>query len=194
MTKQEKTDNNLSSMIYEDYKNREDNLKQLFKGYSNNNQMPEEVFVEKFLPYFAGYFNNQANELLVHWWTVAGNLFKEVDLIDSLGNVLKVVPPLIDRNVLSSEPVNKAGILPIDAVIDNIRNTGTNLPVVAASKEYAELQARYSRKLANKASPELQKRWIDFLKSYNIEPITGIEEKNKTNTTISDMLDMDYGD
>ena len=181
-------------MIYEDYKNREDNLKQLFKGYSNNNQMPEEVFVEKFLPYFAGYFNNQANELLVHWWTVAGNLFKEVDLIDSLGNVLKVVPPLIDRNVLSSEPVNKAGILPIDAVIDNIRNTGTNLPVVAASKEYAELQARYSRKLANKASPELQKRWIDFLKSYNIEPITGIEEKNKTNTTISDMLDMDYGD
>ena len=60
MTKQEKTDNNLSSMIYEDYKNREDNLKQLFKGYSNNNQMPEEVFVEKFLPYFAGYFNNQA--------------------------------------------------------------------------------------------------------------------------------------
>ena len=194
MTKQEKTDNNLSSMIYEDYKNREDNLKQLFKGYSNNNQMPEEVFVEKFLPYFAGYFNNQANELVVNWWAVAGNLFKEVDLIDSLGNVLKVVPPLIDRNVLSSEPVNKAGILPIDAVIDNIRNTGTNLPVVAASKEYAELQARYSRKLANKASPELQKRWIDFLKSYNIEPITGIEEKNKTNTNISEMLDMDYGD
>ena len=194
MTKQEKTDNNLSSMIYEDYKNREDNLKQLFKGYSNNNQMPEEVFVEKFLPYFAGYFNNQANELVVNWWAVAGNLFKEVDLIDSLGNVLKVVPPLIDRNVLSSEPVNKAGILPIDAVIDNIRNTGTNLPVVAASKEYAELQARYSKKLANKASPELQKRWIDFLKSYNIEPITGIEEKNKTNTNISEMLDMDYGD
>lgn len=55
--------------------------------------LPESIFKEEFLPYFAGQkdIRDQPN-VLEQWMTVAGNAFAEVNLIDQSGKVTAIVP------------------------------------------------------------------------------------------------------
>ena len=66
-------------------------------------KLPERIFVNVFLPLFAG------DEKLLyeakiypHWINVAGNPYRPVDVIDVRGNVLFRVPPVLDRTRVST--------------------------------------------------------------------------------------------
>lgn len=67
-------------------------------------RLPEDIFVNWFLPLFAGEVTepNDKRQRLVQWLEVAGNPFKEVRIIlpSNHSHVLFHVPPLYDRSVV----------------------------------------------------------------------------------------------
>ena len=68
-------------------------------------RVPERVFQQVFLPMFAGdeelVYPEQAT--LVNWTRIAGSPYHSVNVIDSIGNVLFVVPPIYDRSAVNPE-------------------------------------------------------------------------------------------
>lgn len=62
------------------------------------NQLPVEIFEQVFLNYFRNINNNQEGDhLLKKWLEISGGYYNEVDLIDSYGNIVLVVPALTPK-------------------------------------------------------------------------------------------------
>jgi len=68
-------------------------------------RLQERIFVNVFLPLFAGDENRIYNATFETWISFAGSAYTNVDVIDVGGNVLFTVPPLFDRAVIN--PVNE---------------------------------------------------------------------------------------
>lgn len=67
-----------------------------------NAQLPEAIFYNSFLPYFAGKIPpEQSKDMTAQWIAIAGNPTREVDLIDNKGNVTVTVPAIYDTHSLS---------------------------------------------------------------------------------------------
>ncbi len=66
------------------------------------NKLPEEVFVKAFLPYFSGIVPmDNTSAVKANWIGIAGTPMSPVDVIDSTGNVIFTVPPLLDTSVIN---------------------------------------------------------------------------------------------
>lgn len=65
-------------------------------------RLPENIFVDYFLPYFSGNLPiNKTSKVLTDWISVAGSAVAEVDIIDREANVLFTVPPIMDTTVIN---------------------------------------------------------------------------------------------
>lgn len=63
-------------------------------------RLPENIFVEVFLPFFAG-TGNPHNATVDLWNTISNGPFNSVDIVNPTGEVLFVVPALHDRDAIS---------------------------------------------------------------------------------------------
>lgn len=79
-------------------------------------KLPEDIFVNYFLPYFvhreAGYPNEE--KIVQDWISVAGGPYNEVDIIDTVGKPIFTVPSLM--NTSSFNPNNESEIKYADLV------------------------------------------------------------------------------
>lgn len=76
-----------------------------------NAKLPETIFKEYFLPYFAGkVIPNERDDRAAQWIGIAGNPTREVDLIDNSGKVVLTVPSLFDTHSLN--PLRPADRIP----------------------------------------------------------------------------------
>lgn len=79
-------------------------------------RLPEDIFVNYFLPYFtnreAGYPNEE--KLVNDWISVAGGPYNEVDILDGVGKPIFTVPSLM--NTSSFNPQNESNIKYADLV------------------------------------------------------------------------------
>jgi hypothetical protein len=67
-------------------------------------QLPENLFVSEFLPYFCGEMPiGENNELYLQWIAIAGSPMREVSIIDLNGDFLFNVPPLFDTSLINIE-------------------------------------------------------------------------------------------
>lgn len=72
-----------------------------------NEQIPENVFVDNFLPFFAGKVQDNADlKIMTNWIGVAGSPMNEVDVVDASGKVIFTVPPIYSTNFLSTSARN----------------------------------------------------------------------------------------
>jgi len=70
-------------------------------------RISERIFVNVFLPFFAGDPDPVYKIGIQHWINTAGSVFSSVAVIDSSGGVLFTVPPLCDRSAV--QPVSRDG-------------------------------------------------------------------------------------
>ena len=72
------------------------------------NQLPVEIFEQVFLNYFRNINNNQEGDhLLKKWLEISGGYYNEVDLIDSYGNIVLVVPALTPKPEVNIADLSK---------------------------------------------------------------------------------------
>lgn len=81
-------------------------------------RFPERYFVGIFLPYFAGDAQPAYPQADMGMWIsrVAGSPFAEVDIVNEQGEVIYVIPPMLDRAALDSRPAGDRSV-PLEHVI-----------------------------------------------------------------------------
>lgn len=62
-------------------------------------ELPESIFVEHFLSWFAGEIKDESGDLRRQWIAVAKDEFSEVQIINQKREGIIVIPPLCNRNI-----------------------------------------------------------------------------------------------
>lgn len=148
---------------------------------ANKAHLPEVVFQQHFLPFFAGELDTPAlkdRDVITDWISIAGTPMSEVDIVDEAGATLFTVPPIFDSNII--EHVNrKAGNSLRDIMAEyEIRKTG--IPAQANNFLNAAL-AEKSREMTSDTRhlSVTTARWNEIMKRYNKDSVDGTGASTK---------------
>lgn len=144
----------------------------------------EDIFVNVFLPFFAGE-ENIYKVGLGNWVTVAtnggslpGGQFREVDVIDDKGKVLFTVPPIYDRNALN--PVKLSDRIALPQLMEQAEQLGSIKPALQTKMKNQIFEALLNKMRAgNNNAREYLLKWNDIFTRYDREGIFQ-EEKNSS--------------
>lgn len=133
-----------------------------------NNVLPEHIFTQYFLPYFAGRVPiTKKTTVMADWISIAGSPVAEVDIIDGSNNVMFTVPSLFDTRIIN--PSRSEDEKTLGQIFDLYSLKSNNLPVVAS---------RYLRDALYEKTEDLTEelsikdtRWDDILTRYDMQPI-----------------------
>lgn len=153
-----------------------------------HSKLPEDIFVNYFLPYFAGQKSVKQieNHIFSQWVGVAGSPTSEVDIIDSANRVLYSVPALFDTNIFQIATRDKGNsIADIMSEYDLKNNV---LPVVAN---------RYLNETLNRKFDEIKQdprqngdqRWNQIFQRYNIQTV---DSPNGKEQNVDPSNDLEY--
>lgn len=134
-------------------------------------RMLERNFVLVYLPLFAGDPPEQQHygANIRGWTNYAGGAYKEVDIVDSAGNVLYVVPPMFEREAVQA--VTEEGGRGIASIVANTQQLAGLSPRQAAAYLESELT---KKALIMKVPVSVLKNvqtWNDIFKRYGRKPM-----------------------
>ena len=131
-----------------------------------NNVLPENLFVQYFLPYFSGKLPiTRETTVMVDWVSIAGSPAAEVDVTGQQNQVLFTVPSLFDTNIVN--PSRKDDSESISHIYDQYSLKNNNIPIVA-TRYLAQAMDSRSDELINDVTQK-DTRWDDILTRYGIE-------------------------
>lgn len=146
----------------------------------SNGRLPEELFVNYFLPYFSGAKSiSENNDIIKTWISIAGNPTAEVAILDKNMNVLFKVPPLFDTGILKTIDTNSRKL---STIYHNYSIRKNNMPMTAENFLESAMEEKNKSLISNVVNHKYQKQWQDIFDRYNI---------NKKTTTTKDIDDLD---
>lgn len=148
-----------------------------------NARLDEYRFKEVFLPLFDGTPADQRKYPVEpgNWATVAGNVYREVDVIDEQGNVLFTVPPLVDRTAIN--PIDpRAGFGGVMDMVVTMQQLQRNSPKQAK----AYLDAKFAERAGAMFKPDniikYLRTWNAIFTRYGRPPILELPDEPGTTT------------
>jgi len=177
---------NVSDLAFQDLNRRIANLKKGFNEHviAEINNVPERIFVAHFLPWFSGQVTDTDNSLRSSWVTIAGNEFFEVKVIDDMGQVLFVVPPLVDRDIF---PV---AISRNDKVADMMTSAGQLAELSPLGAEQRLANQLNGKIQSTKEKGKYDDRWQAIFDRYKLDTSSAQESRGINNG--DDGIDMVY--
>lgn len=157
-----------------------DDILRIAKDIANsdpNARLEEFRFVQIFLPLFDG---TPAEERpfpvdMSNWSTVAGSVYRSVDVVDRQGVVLFTVPPMIDR--VAVRPVNQkegfGGVYDMAVMAQRLQYTS---PRHAKAFMDGQLSARASAMFNPENIFKYLRTWNEIFKRYGRPPILDLDE------------------
>jgi len=148
-----------------------------------NSTLPEGIFKEHFLPYFAGEKAITSDvSVMAEWVGVAGSPMGEVDVIDNNNQVLFTVPSLFDTNVINTVKRTPGKSLP--EIYSQYDLRANNIPVVA-EKFLSDALADKANNITKEANPKATNvdRWSNILSRY------GYKTEQSSNSTSEEHQD-----
>jgi hypothetical protein len=141
--------------------------------------MPERVFVNIWLPFFADEkpLRPELKVDFTHWVNFVGSPYKSVQVVDADGKELFLVPPLFDRSLIN--PTGRQGngsIMDVVAQMKNLALLHPNQGAVFFDKELTR------RALLMKVPPNIMeslKTWNAIFARYGKAPLVDLEEVTK---------------
>ena len=182
--------NPIGDMIWKDLVNRTNSLKQMFAEVETEHihSIPEDIFVNMFLPLFSGELTTNTTELLKQWYTLAGTPYAAVNVIDAKGNVVATVPPIKNRDILpiSSKRDERHSL---ETTFEIAKQKASLSPNLAQNIVINELNNRFLTKVNVNTNNSITEQWTALLKHYgkNLMP----DSKVISNTTIGES-DFEY--
>lgn len=118
----------LQRVIYTDHINRERNLKELFEQsfLPSQRALAEEAFITYFLPWLSGEVQDTDGKILQSWLQVAGDSLTQVMLTDRTGQVVALVPGIVDRSTLEIKTDRRKNVRNILAQAEKIGELAAN--------------------------------------------------------------------
>ncbi len=157
-------------------------------GKQDRRVIPEDLFVNEFLPYFSGQKSfSEGNNVLGNWVTVAGTPFAEVNVIDQSGNTVVTVPGL--TTTLQHKLAERSGT-PLHDIVVQAEVVGSQQQVLGNRYLNNKLDEK-QREIIGTVMPEalvsVKSQWDDIFKHYNVAS----ESKEEFNKTTELPLDED---
>lgn len=154
--------------------------------------LPEHVFVNNFLPFFAGE-SVPDNINLAAWVGIAGNPFKSVRIVTNDNSaILYTVPPLFDRDVIDP---TKAGenASPIQHVMISTEQLSHNSPSMATRYMARELGKRNLLTDPIAQMTKHAKQWNDIFQRYGmLENMIKLSDSGAQQVNESDKIQLTY--
>lgn len=152
---------------------------------SDINSIPEDAFVNVFLPMFAGVQPLEYPVTITNWINLAGNAFKPVHVVDNKRKILFTVPALYDIEAINPLP-NVEGLSPVSHVVETAKQYSHMHPM-QGSRYLNEEMAKRSMIMRNPI--DLSKdigAWNEIFKRYGYPIIEGFQDKEQTTQTLDD--------
>lgn len=151
-------------------------------------RLPEEIFVQIFLPIFCGEKPVDAPEsveMLNNWYGIAGNPYRPVDIVDGRsGEVLFQVPAILNNKAI--DPVKgSSGTKSFRQVIASAQQLGNVSPQMSKNYLDKQLMERDLVSVENSGIEEATKQWIEIFKRYG-KPTGPVTETTKQQTSQGD--------
>lgn len=166
------TQNALVESIHRESKN---TLDVVFNSLVTNSRdtcsvLPEQIFVNYFLPFFTGRNDFVARpNILGEWISIAGSPMNEVAIIDSFNNIMYYVPAVFDTSFINA--AKKTEKPTFGQITDHANLLNNNIPAIsdrflkdALSEKLPDITGNVTVNTVN------EKRWIDIFAKYNISP------------------------
>jgi C1A family cysteine protease len=138
--------------------------------------MPEDLFVNVFLPLFAGDEEKKYKVNFAMWAGQAGSAYKPVNIVDAANKVLFTVPPLFDRNQVT--PVEGDGIR-MSHVIHTTQQYANMHPAQAEAYLNEQLSQRNLVKRVPANILNHLESWNAIFKRYGRPEILAVPEEAK---------------
>jgi hypothetical protein len=131
--------------------------------------LPEEIFKQSFLPYFSGQKPITADDtVMADWIGISGSPVAEVNIIDSAGNVLYTVPPILDTSII--ETAKRALGHSFADIYAKYTMHSNNMPVIGERVFADEIQKKLPTMMKESSQQQTnQDRWRDILVRYSID-------------------------
>lgn len=155
-------------------------------------KLPEHIFVNVFLPFFAGDPEPRFKVDIGIWAGIAGNPFAEVEIIDNKGVGLFRVPPIYDRSVINSESDDRVSIAHIVRSAEQMSNMS---PIAGMNYLREQLAQRSVIGDAGEKVGKHLERWKEIFKRYGREfPTAGTTQAtaDKVEEKAQDQAGEDY--
>lgn len=148
----------------------------------NKAHLPETVFQQHFLPFFAGELDApslKGRDVITDWISIAGTPMSEVDIVGENGETIFTVPPIFDTNII--QHVNrKAGNSLRDIMIEYEMRKG-GVPAQASNFLNEALAAKSSDLVPDTAHAAVTTgRWNEIMKRYNKSSIDNSDAPKQT--------------
>jgi hypothetical protein len=133
-----------------------------------NAVLPEQIFVEYFLPYFSHQIPlTKDDDVIAKWIAIAGSPVGEVDIIGNANNVLFTVPPYMNTNTIN--PVRQNNSISILSHKTRHDMRKINLPQVAEVEFDRALVSKTNEfTVTSETTTTISKRWSDIMARYGL--------------------------
>ena len=156
--------------------------KQEIKG-----RLPEAIFVDYFLPFFASEKPLPNNDTYItNWLKVAGSEYLEVDILDNSGKVLFTVPAMASTNVFN--PHRAEGAMSFSDIVAMAKQFEVQSPVASENYIDSALTDKFKQMYQKKhLLSDKETIWLGIFARYSSKLNTLSNSNSKTPTTnISD--------
>lgn len=133
-------------------------------------EFPEKIFQKEFLPFFAGQKPLEENlNALKNWIAIAGNGFKEVQLVDQAGNPTVVVPGMNSTMGLNASRTN----INLAEEMRQVEIKGSQFPQRGVDHMTQAFEHKKEEILATVPSTmsETEKQWNNVFQHFGLPPI-----------------------
>lgn len=150
-------------------------------------KFPIELFNNYFAPYFFGQIPiNEQSDIFSTWIGIAGSPTSEVDIVDTLGNIVFTVPPLYNTDVIDILRKNSE----LSKVVDNYNNYGNALPAVAMGFVKNNLLPAVTDIIDKDNIADNLTGWAKIAQHYM--PTSQPSEQNKSTISNNEDTDLNY--
>ncbi len=160
----------MANALRKDLERRTASLKSLFQSEitASARNIQEEDFKRLFLPWFAGEQKDTDGQLMQVWLNVAGSPYASVDLVNEMGTVVGVVPPIQDRNVIPIK--SDRGDTSLDYLFMRANNTASLSPKAAVNELAVGLKKRFGNTYDQQSLAGARQKWVELLQHYGKGP------------------------
>ena len=137
---------------------------------NNRIKYPEAKFTHYFAPVFLGFQTPvDGQNVFAAWQSEVGSLHTEVDVVDAAGNVLFVVPPLMDTSSVNLQQAESASPTRFNHINQRFGQDSQNFSEIASRQYYNNIAQKLQNIFSfNRMNPSTLQHWLNIYAYYNV--------------------------
>jgi hypothetical protein len=144
---------------------------------NDRKEIPEEVFVNVFLPFFSDAPEADKRVTMDTWYGISGGAYNEVNVLGRDGRVLYTVPPVMSNRLVA--PITREGGRALSSLLATAQRRDAMIPGTGSALLAAGLDRfDFTSPNANEVMSEYKTRWNEIIQRYD-QPKDGAAASKK---------------